>query len=121
MLEFFEELWDEAVDFFEDLWNHFKKQPKEGLKTRTAVINGVQVTVRPAYLFAERVDNLLRIIFGFSVAISAFTATFLGFVSLSQLTEALTSSVLGRVAMFIIGISYLIIAFWKLLHLSKKL
>jgi hypothetical protein len=120
MTEFFEELWDEVTDFNEDLWEHLLKKPSRKVKTKTAIIGGVEISVRPAYIFAERIDNLLKVIFGFSIAISAFTATFLGFSSLSELIHVLTNSILGRVGMFLIGISYLVIAFWKLLHLDKE-
>lgn len=120
MSNFLEELWDEATDFFEDFLDHLNRRPENVSKTKTTIVEGLEVKVRPAYLFAERIDNLLKIIFGFSVAVSAFTATFLGFSSLSQLIEVLTTSIPGRIAMFTIGLSYLVIAFWKLMHLEKK-
>ena len=120
MTDFFEELWDEVSDFFEDFWDHLSEKPEKAIKTKTALIGGAEVAVRPAYLFAERVDNLLKVIFGLSIAVSAFTASFLGFASLSELIDALVSSFWGRGAMFIIGISYLIIALWKLMHIGSK-
>jgi|SRR3989338_9156283 len=117
---FFEELWDEITDFFEDFWEHAIQKPKKPTNTRTVWVGGAEVHVRPAYLFAERIDNLLKIIFGASIAISAFTATFLGFASLSELVDILLTSLWGRVCMFLIGTSYLIIAIWKLFHLESK-
>lgn len=120
MSEFLEELWDEFSDFFEDLWELLsRKQPREPKKTKTTVINGAVTTVRPAYLFAERVDNLLRMFFGVSIVISAITASFLGFASLSDLVEVLIFNFWGRILAFFIGASYLIIGLWKILHLGK--
>ena len=121
MSEFLEEIWDEISDFFEDFWEHLSRQKaQESPRIKTAVVGGIQITVRPAFLFAERVDNLLKIIFGLSIAISAFTATFLGFSSLSDLLDVLITSIWGRTIMFIIGISYLITSIWKLFHLDKS-
>lgn len=120
MAELFEEIWEEISDFFEDLWEHLiKRRPKEPKKTKTIVIGGVATTVRPAYLFAERVDNLLRIFFGLSIIISALTATFLGFASLGDLVEVLIFNFWGRILALLIGLSYLIIGLWKILHLGK--
>lgn len=119
-MHFFEEFWEEVSDFFEDFSDHLIKRPGNIKKTKTAVVGGVEVAVRPAYLFAERIDNYLKIIFGFSIAVSAFTATFLGFASLSELIDTLVSSIWGRSLMFVIGVSYLIIAVWKLMHLGDK-
>jgi len=116
---YIEELKEEAADFFEDFWEHLSKhKPKVPFKKKIANVNGIAISVRPAYLFAERVDNLLKVLFGISITISALTATFLGFSSLSDLLEILIFSLIGRFIMFTIGISYLTIALWKLLHLS---
>jgi hypothetical protein len=120
MSELWDEIWDEFTDFFEDFWEHLKRTPQEGVKSKTAVVGGVKVAVRPAYLFAERIDSLIKIVFGISLTVSAFTATFFGFASLSQLVEVLINSVAGRLIMFTIGVSYLVIAFWKLLHLNNN-
>ncbi len=121
MAEFVEELWDEISDFFEDLWEHLLKgKAKEPKKQKTIVISGVATTVRPAYLLAERVDNLLRMFFGVSIVISALTASFLGFASLSDLVEVLIFNFWGRIVAFLIGTSYLTIGLWKILHLGKN-
>ena len=119
-MHFLEELWEETADFFEDFRDHFTNTKIEAKNTKIAVVNGAEIAVRPAYLFAERVDNLLKIVFGLSIAVSAFTATFLGFASLSDLIDALVNSIWGRIFMVIIGLSYLIIAVWKLMHLENK-
>jgi hypothetical protein len=121
MNDFIEEIKEEFADFFGDFFEHTtKRHPKHKPANKEALINGVLVNVRPAYLFAERVDNLLKIIFGSSIAISAFTASFFGFATLSQLVETLVNNWWGRIIMFGVGISYLIIAIWKLIHLEKK-
>lgn len=118
--EFFEELLDEVSDFFEDYAEHlFGKKPKHPPKEKRAVVDGALVVVRPAYLFAERIDNLLKIVFGVSIFISAITATFLGFSTLSALLDVLINSLWGRSIMIVIGISYVLTAFWKILHLGK--
>lgn len=112
---------DEVSDFFEDYAEHlFRKKRTHPPKEKTAVINGALVVVRPAYLFAERVDNVLKVVFGISLSVSAFTSTFLGFASLSQLVDVLIYSLGGRAIMFLIGISYLTTAFWKMLHLGDR-
>jgi hypothetical protein len=122
MGELFEELFEEVEDFFEDFWEHvLRRQPKEPVKERRAVINGVAVAVRPAYIFAERVDNLLRIIFGLSILVSAITASFLGFSTLSDLLGILIFTWWGRIVMFAIGLSYFVIGIWKLMHIGHKL
>lgn len=119
--DFWEELTDEIEDFVEDYAEHlFRKKPTRTPKEKKAVVNGALVVVRPAYLFAERVDNILKVVFGISLCISAFTATFLGFASLSQLVEVLINSFLGRSLMFVIGASYLLTSFWRLLHLGDR-
>lgn len=121
-MEFIEELWDEISDFFEDFFEHLtKRKPSKPKKEKTAVIDGTLMSVRPAYVFAERVDNLLRILFGASIIISAVTATFLGFTSISELLSVLINNLWGRAILFVIGASYLVIAVWKLFHLKDKL
>lgn len=122
MKDFFEELWDEFEDFVEDFYDHILKKPsKETYNKKTAVIDGKLATIRPAYLFAERVDNAIRILFGASIVISAVTSSFIGFSSLPELVQVLISTILGRVIMLVIGFSYLSIALWKIMHLNKPL
>lgn len=119
MKDFFEEIWEEVTDFFEDYAEIlFHRSPKTPPKESTTITHGALVAVRPAYLFAERIDNILKVIFGISICISALTATFLGYVKLSDLLDVLITSIWGRSIMFFIGISYLLTAFWKLLHLN---
>ncbi len=120
--EFREELREEFYDFFDDYFERLTKRRlhPEAHKQRQVVLNGMVVAVRPAYLFAERIDYLLKIIFAVSIVLSALTSTFLGFIKLSDLLEVLINTLWGRCFMFIIGVSYLLSALWKLMHLGKK-
>lgn len=120
MRELISEIKEEFFDFVDD-YNELvgkrtshKKYPK-----KPAVIKGELAFVRPAYLFAERVENLLKIVFGVSVLLSAITSTFVGFASLSGLVETLVESIAGRLTLFVIGLSYVVVALWKTLHLNK--
>jgi len=119
--EFWEEFVEEISDFIEDYAEHlFNKRPVHPPKKRTIVVGGALVAVRPAYLFAERIDNFLKIIFGISICISAITATFLGFTRLSELLDVLIATLWGRGIMFVIGASTLLTAFWRILHLKDR-
>lgn len=121
MKYFFEEIADEFFDFFEDYFEHLlRRRPTHSHKKREINMGGAKVLVRPAYLFAERIDNFLKMVFGASIAISAFTTTFFGFKSVSDFIDFLITSFPGRFAMLVIGISYLLIASWKLMHLGEK-
>jgi len=118
---FMEELWDEFSDFFEDYWEHVAHhKSSKPRKMKRTVVDGVAVSVRPAYLFADRVDNTIKLVFGVSICLSAISATFLGFTKLSDLLELLISSIPGRVLMFVIGASYFIIATWKLMRIQEN-
>ena len=119
-MDFFEELIDEISDFGEDFAELFGKRPKRQIREREVTINGVATRVRPAYIFAERLDNLLKVVFGIAIVSSAVTSTFLGFETLSGLLDILITNLLGRFIMLLIGFSYFITAFWKLLHLNSK-
>lgn len=120
MKDFFEELWDELTDFIEDFDEIITKRPHKKIKFRSVLINGVVVRVRPAYIFAERIDHTLKLLIGLSIVISTFTVSFFGFASLSDLIDILVKSVLGRGIMFILGLSYMVTALWKLLHLTPE-
>ncbi|KKS96362.1 MAG: hypothetical protein UV73_C0011G0034 [Candidatus Gottesmanbacteria bacterium GW2011_GWA2_43_14] len=118
---YFKEIKEEASDFFEDFWEHVRKgKPQKIFKKRIAINNGIRTSVRPAYLFAERIDNLLKLLFGASIVLSAFTSSFLGFPTLSKFLEVLIFTLYGRIIMFTIGISYLTIALWKLMHITDQ-
>jgi hypothetical protein len=121
MKELLDELWDEATDFFEDYAEHlFHRKPKSVHKNKPTIVNGAMILVRPAYLFAERLDNLIKIIFGISIVISAISASLIGFTSMSDFLEFLINSSVGRTGMILIGTSYLLTAFWRILHLGQK-
>lgn len=114
------EIREEFVDFVEDYNDLLRRRgPRSDINKKTAVIKGELAEIRPAYLFAERIDNLIKVLFGVSILISAITSSFVGFASLSQLVDTLIDSIPGRIAMVVIGLSYLMIATWKLLHLNQ--
>lgn len=115
------EVREEFLDFIEDYNDLIRRRPpQKEIENKPAVIRGELTYIRPAYLFAERVDNGIKMLFGLSILISAVTSTFIGFASLSQLVEVLIETLAGRLLMLVIGISYLIVALWKTLHLNKK-
>lgn len=119
MREFIKEIREEFLDFIEDFGDLVKKRPpSKNINQKPAVISGQLAFIRPAYLFAERVDNAIKILFGISVLLSAATSTFVGFASLSGLVEVLLKTLAGRLILLIIGSSYLIVAVWKTLHLN---
>src|SRR5688500_1678010 len=100
MKEFAEEIIDEAGDFFEDLWEHLlRKKSTKIIDKRDVNVRGVITKVRPAYIFAERIENLIRLLFGLSVVISGITASLVGFTSLSDLVESLINTLSGRILM----------------------
>lgn len=120
MRELLEEIREEFFDFVEDFGDLIIKRPtRKGIKQKQAVIRGQMTFVRPAYLFAERVENAVKIFFGGSVLLSGMTATFVGFSSLSGLVEVLIRTWYGRFIMIVIGLSYLVVATWKTLHLNR--
>ncbi len=116
MKDFFEEI----ADFFEDFIEVFTKEEMHHHGERKVGVSGHIELVKPAYVFAERLDHFLKIVFGVSIFISAFTATFVGFIKLSDLLEFLTQSIPGRGIMIIIGLSYFLLGAWKLINLDRK-
>lgn len=117
---FLGEIGEEIVDFFEDIIEGlFSIYPHTSRKNRTLLVNGVLKKVRPAYVFAERLENILKLMFGYSIFVSAFVSSFWGFSGLSGLLTVLITSIAGRVCMMIIGISYMLLATWKLLHIKR--
>jgi hypothetical protein len=117
--DYFEDIGEEAKDFFKNFFKpyDYKKPIKNDYKTIKAY--GFMQYVRPAYVFAERIDNILKILFSISIITSALVASIWGFTRLSELIEFLITSTIGRIIIFIIGLSYLLIAVWKLLHLKE--
>jgi hypothetical protein len=118
--EFFEDFWEEISDFWEDFIEHLlKKKPSPIKKIKKVRLYGTPVSVRPAYVFAERVESGLKIIFGFSILISGVIASFWGMTQLSELLKTLISTLIGRIVMSVIGLSYLVLGLWKILHLEE--
>lgn len=115
--DLFQNITEEAQDFFKSFFSKKKYTVKDIKELRLVRMYGFINLVRPAYIFAERIDNLLKVVFGISIIASAFVASFWGFTRLSELTEFLITSIGGRILMFIIGVSYLLIAVWKLIHI----
>lgn len=109
---------EEAQDFFEDFDEVFSRK-RINKQVKQAKIYGTQAAVRPAYFFAEKIDNFLKIIFGFCIIVSGVLASFWGFTRTSELLTALILSIYGRIFMIVIGISYMILGSWKLLNLKK--
>lgn len=116
----FEQIGEEAVDFFKNFFKPSKYEEKDLEKYRHASIYGFVGLVRPAYIFAERLDNLLKVVFSISIIASALVASVWGFTRLSELIEFLINTIAGRILLFIIGLSYLLIAVWKLIHLNEN-
>lgn len=119
-MEFMEDFIEEMADFFEDIGETiFHKPPKTISKTRRIMLYGTSVAVRPAFAFAERIESSLKTIFGLSILISGIIASFWGYTGLSDLLDLLIHTIIGRIFMVIIGLSYMIIGLWKLSQLKK--
>lgn len=114
-----EDLWEELADFLEDWREEFggKKRVK---KYRQVILYGSVVKIRPAYLFAERLENFIKLLISLSIIASAIAASVFGFVSMSGLVDILIGSIFGRTMLIVIGFCYLITASWKLLHIKDK-
>ncbi len=112
----YEDFFEEAGDFFEDLFDDNRVNIKH---LRKINFYGTQIMVRPAYIFAEKIENLLKIIFGISIFVSGLLATFWGFTRTSELLETLIQSLWGRIFIVIIGFSYFVLGFYKLTHIKR--
>lgn len=108
MKEFFEE----GADFFEDIFEHFFEK-EERKKKKGATLSE---RTKHAYHFTERIDSLMKMIFGVSILVSAIAATAWGFASVGDLVKAFVESWLGRIILFVIGASYLVNGLWRLFH-----
>lgn len=111
------EFLDDAKDFFEDIFEHFFEHD-EGKKK-----HGPSLTERTkrAYQFTEKVDSLMKAIFGISILTSAIVASAWGFASIGDIVKSFVDSLLGRLALFIIGGSYLVNGVWRFFHSKEKL
>ncbi len=111
----FEEVFEEGKDFFEDIFEHLFEKDESKKKRGSSL---TQRTIH-AYHFTERVDSLMKIIFGISIFVSAVIASVWGFASMSTVVEAFVSSWIGRIVLIVIGISYAINGIWRFLHTKK--
>ena len=109
------ELKEESSDFFDD----FVHPKKVRSKLKNIKFYKANTAVRPAYLFAVRIEGLLHVIIGVSVFVSGMFAAFWGFTRTSELLGSLINSVYGRILMVVIGFSYFVLGIWKLLNLHK--
>lgn len=108
----FEEIIEEAKDFFEDIFEHFFKKDHRKHKEAPEIAKRTHL----AYQFTERVDSLMKIIFGFSISVSAIISTVWGFTAVGDMVRTLVNSWAGRIILIFIGISYLVNGLWRLLH-----
>lgn len=111
----FEEAMDEAKDFFEDIFEHLFEHDDKKKKKGNELYN----RTRGAYHFTERVDSLIKMVFGASIFVSAMIASVWGFASMSAVVESFVEGWLGRTVLLVIGVSYAINGAWRLFH-SKK-
>lgn len=109
------EFFDDAQDFFEDIFEHFFERDEEKKK------KGVTLAERTkhAYQFTERVDSLMKMIFGASIIVSAIIASAWGFASVGDIVKAFVESWPGRIVLVIIGISYSVNGLWRFSHPKK--
>lgn len=109
------EFFDDAGDFFEDVFEHLFEKNEENKKKGASLSERTQ----HAYHFTERVDSLMKLIFGGSIFISAIIASAWGFASVGDIVKVFVDSWPGRITLILIGISYFINGFWRFFH-SKK-
>lgn len=107
-----EEIIEEAKDFFEDVFEHLFE--KDGEKNKNTI--AVHERTRLAYLFTERVDSFIKIIFGVSILLSAIVASVWGFVAVGDMVRSLVSSLPGRMLLVFIGACYLVNGLWRFFH-----
>lgn len=108
----FEEIWEEAKDFFEDIWEHLFERDERKHKDSSYIQNRTKL----AYQFTERIDNLIKIMFGVSIFISAVVSAVWGFTAMGDMVKILLTSYIGRFLLILIGVSYAVNGTWRLLH-----
>jgi len=108
----FEEIIEEAKDFFEDVFEHLFEKDGKKHKDSATVLKRTKL----AYHFTERVDSLMKIIFGISILVSAIVASVWGFTAVGDMVRALATNLFGRSALFLIGASYMVNGIWRLFH-----
>jgi len=109
------EFFEDAGDFFEDIFEHLFEKDEEKKK------KGVSLTerTRHAYQFTERVDSLIKMIFGGSIIMSAVVASAWGFASVGDIVREFVDSWPGRIILIIIGVSYFMNGLWRFFHAKK--
>ena len=110
------EIFDDASDFFEDIYENLFEREALSRKDHSAVV----ARTKHAYQYTERVESVLKMIFGISIVVSAIVATVWGFSSVGEMVKALVSSWYGRLALSIIGVSYFLNGLWRYLHIQSK-
>ena len=108
----FGEFFDDAGDFFEDIFEHFFERDETKKKSGPSLTE----RTRHAYHFTERVDSLMKMMFGASILVSAVVASVWGFASVGDLVKVFVESFIGRVALFVIGLSYVVNGLWRFFH-----
>lgn len=107
-----EEIIEEAKDFFEDIFEHlFEKETGKKIDTAAETVR-----TQGAYHFTERVDSLIKVIFGVSILISALVASVWGFVAVGDMVRELVSSLWGRGILIFIGVCYVVNGLWRMFH-----
>lgn len=109
------EVFEEAHDFFEDIYEHLFEREKSEQKSDFTIL----ARTKRAYHFSERIDCVMKIIFGVSIFVTALISTIWGYVSVGELVEDLMSSIPGRIALGTIGISYMINGYWRYIHIGQ--
>lgn len=97
--EFFEEI----EEFFEDLLEVFtnrRRNPSKGI----------------AQIFVKRINALVKMSLAAFMVVAGILGVVYGPVSTSQLVEALVGTALGRVILFLVGVSAFLSGFWELTH-----
>ncbi len=118
----FEDFFEELGDFLGDVFKFiYKKRLKKGYKKlRKIDYYGASIMVRPAYVFAERLDNFFKALFGLCILVSGLIASFWGFTRLQDLLDFLILTITGRIIIIVIGICYLILGLWKLINIKES-
>lgn len=108
----FKEIIEEGQDFFEDIFEHLFEHDEEKKKKNHELVQRTKF----AYMFTQRVDNLIKIIFGVSIFISALIASVWGFTAAGDLVRGLITSLPGRILLLFIGLSYVVNGIWRFFH-----
>ena len=117
--KYFRKAWKELMEEAEDFFDDFHKRKKRRKKLKKIRLHSTNILVRPAYIFAQRIEGLIHFIIGLSVFMSAIIAGFWGFTRTSELLKTLILSTPGRIFMAVIGFSYFVLGIWKMFNMGK--